>query len=729
MKTRSTKITPKQQADIDAKKRFDMRKSWFTLEMQRQRANRFQMAMDEDYYDSIQWLPEEAQEVRARGQNPVVYNEIKPTIDWLLGTERRTRTDFTIIPRSEKSEEAYEDAKTKTKVLKYLDDVNRVPFERSHAFDDAMKGGLGWLEVGVKADPDDEPIYTRSESWRNMLYDSLGRQRDLSDARYLFRFREVDMDIAEAIFPDKKEELQRAVLEADNGSYVNRWGANELHGDYATQDPGMPRRWVQFDTDAWMRNPRQRVLLIECWSNEPFKDTTSAGAGIHDRTVMRKRVSVMTEYDTLLESWSPYKHERFPFIPVWAYRRKRDGAPYSPIRPIRGPQDMLNKQMSKAHYRMSVNKITMEKGAYDAEVMDLEDIREENSAPDGIVVLADGGLQKFKNEPGAPLAAGDLQLAERNIIAIRTGSGITGENRGLDTNAVSGKAVNAKQEQGSLLTHELFDHALLARQIEGEITLSLIEQFMTQPKVIAVAGERAKFEHIAINEVDPVTGQKTNDVTARASRFVIGEQAWNRSLAESAFQETMQLLSQLAPVAPNVVMAVLDLVFEFHPSLPNKQAMLQRIRQVTGQQDPDGKMTPEQEQAKQQQEAMAKAQFEAQMAQLQADIKEAQAKGVKLEADAMAKRLEGLYMAAQAAQVLTAAPQIAPVADELAKSVGFQDMNGQAPLGGPVPTQTAPVAEPPELMQADGALAGIETPVADGIDPNALPTQPTGELL
>ncbi len=305
---------------------------------------------------------------------------------------------------------------------------------------------------------------------------------------------------------------------------------------------------------------------------------------------------------------------------------------------------------------------------------------------------------------------------KRNIIAIRSGSGITGENRGLDTNATSGKAVNAKQEQGSLLTHELFDSALLSRQLEGEMTLSLIEQFMTGPKIVAVSGERAKYEHVAINQVDPATGQKVNDITQRAARFVIGEQAWNRSLAESAFQETMQLLSQLAPVAPNVVMAVLDLVFEFHPSLPNKQAMLQRIRKVTGNEDPDGKLSPEQQQAQQQQSQLAQAQFEAQMAQFQTTIREAQAKGEKLDAEAMGKRMEALYVAAQAAQVLTAAPQIAPVADQLAMSVGFKDLNGQAALGAPVDVQQ-PAQPVPEPMQADGAMAGIETPAPDGVMP------------
>jgi hypothetical protein len=100
--------------------------SWFDQEMRRQSHNRFQMALDEDYYDSIQWQADEAAEVKARGQNPVVYNETKPMIDWLIGVERRTRVDFKVYSR-DGTPEGDNDAQVKTKLLKYLQDVNRTP--------------------------------------------------------------------------------------------------------------------------------------------------------------------------------------------------------------------------------------------------------------------------------------------------------------------------------------------------------------------------------------------------------------------------------------------------------------------------------------------------------------------------------------------------------------------------------------------------------------------------
>jgi len=147
--TTGRKKLPATQAEKDKHSRL---MSWFHQEMQRQAHNRYQMSLDEDYYDSMQWLPEEAAELKARGQNPTVYNEIKPTIDWLIGVERRTRTDFNIISMHDDSPQADEDAKAKTKLLKYIAEVNRLEFERSHAADDAFKAGLGWIEVGISPD-------------------------------------------------------------------------------------------------------------------------------------------------------------------------------------------------------------------------------------------------------------------------------------------------------------------------------------------------------------------------------------------------------------------------------------------------------------------------------------------------------------------------------------------------------------------------------------------------
>ena len=683
--------------------------AWFHQELRRQAANRFQMALDEDYYDSDQWRPEDAQESIRRGQYPVSWNEVKPTIDWLIGTERRTRMDYKVIPRNEQSDEADADGKAKTNLLKYLDDVNRGGFERSQAFDDCIKAGLGWIEVGVRGDPEDEPIYKRSESWRNMLYDSLDPRRDLDQSRYLFRYKFVDLDVAQAYFPGKTDALERAAMGSDSSDHYMNWFYGRRVEDYDTGAPMLEARWTYFDSSAWLANPRRRVMLIECWYREPFTKSTGEGAGITDRTFMRMRCAVMTEQEMIIDAWSPYRHNKFPFIPVWCYRRKRDNAPYGAVRAQRGPQDVINKTMSKAVWTASANQIIAEKDAFDPKEMTVDEIRDEMSAPDGLAILAVGGLSKFKKIESQALTDGFVRLASHGVESIRTGSGVTGENRGLETDAKSGKAIGLKQEQGGVVTAEIFDNTLLARQMEGEIELSLCEQYITEPLTFPVPGERGRHEYHSVNQVDPMTGRVSNDITARAGRFIIGEQAWRQSLMQASFESMMDLMGKIAAFAPQAVTAMLVGVLEL-ADIPNKQSMLKQVREALGQPDPDSKPTPEEQQAQAMRQSQQEQTAQAQLDLLLAKVAEAKARGEKLSADSLLAMMTSFFQALQAAQIVATVPGVAPPADAILQGGGFKPVpGGQDPnLPAPATLQPpAPALPGPTLLA--GHLQGIQT--------------------
>lgn len=721
----------KERADKEAAdRRFRQRKSWFITEQMRQRANRYQMALDESYYDGDQWTPDEAAAVRARGQNPVVFNECKPLGDFLIGTERRTRTDFSVVSRSDDSDEAHQEALAKTSLLKFVDDLNRASFVRSDAADDQFKAGLGWVEVGVRPDPVDYPIYKRNESWRNMLHDSLGQSRMPSEWRYVFRYREIDFDIAEVMVPPSKVDLLRkAIINADTRQYMDYWNGQPLTGMQSVTDLALTGKWTTYDADAWLNNPRERVMLIECWATEPYRDPRDGDAeNLIDFPTLRKRVAIMTEHDTLMESWSPYSHDMYPFIPYWCYRRKKDGMPYGVIRQHRGPQDSLNKHMSKAQFRISTRQVWMEDGALDPEVMDEDEFEDEVGDPSAILKFARGALsgKKVEVKEGVQLAQADIQLAEQFRASIRNSSGVSTEDRGQDPHSVSGKARAIREAQGSKLTAEPFDHMLLARQLEGEITLSLVEQYHDQPMVFADIGSgRKRATYIRANQPDPQNpGRKINDIQGRKHAFVIGETPWQQSLAEAAFESMLEVLGQLGSVAPQPVLAILDIVFEMHPTLPKRDEIVKRIRQVNGQDDPDQGETPESRQRKMDQQRLAQAQLEAQIEGLRADVAEAKARGEKLTAEAMKARLEALYVAAQGAGALLQAPGATPVADELLRSAGYQDAGATGSVIDPaaMPAQPAQPAAPidstpmptpagaPPPLQGDGEAAGIETP-------------------
>jgi hypothetical protein len=704
-------------------------------ERDRTAEERIQASIDEDMYDHLQWRPEDAQVLIDRGQLPLVFNESRQTIDWIAGTEKRMRKDYKVLPREKNDEQG---AEVKTQVVKYTDDVNLTEWHVSKAFKQASLSGLSWLEEGINVEPGEEIIFAGSEDWRNVYRDSRSRLFDLKDARYLFRRKVVDLDYAQALLPKASEHL-RAIAHADETmSDDDIWYLGErLTGasDILNND-GLPSSWR--DRRAYVSNSyddrgrRTAVELLECWYRVPQtvkvfqagplygKIVNLADPGhvqlVNDKTAMyeavkmRMRAMIATKDKPLWDGTSPFRHGNFTLIPLWGYRRYRDGMTYGAMRGMRDLQDDMNKRASKALWLLSANRIVMDEGAVD----DLEEARQEAARPDGIIVKKANKELRFE-KPTAEIQ-GNLEMMDRDSRAMRNVGGVTDENLGRDTNAQSGIAIERKQDQGSLTSSELFDNRLLARKLAGRLRLSHIEQFWTQEKAIRIVGEGAPMQWLDVNKIDPDNpdGPRLNDLNAREADFHVAEQDYRESYTRAAMEQMFELLGQIATYAPNVVLAVLDLAVD-SAEIKNKDEWVARIRKLNGQRDPTKAPTPEE-----QQKAFADAQKAALMdqmgmEQLKLQLQELQAKISKLDTEAISKRVDAMFAALQAAQIVAITPAVATVGDTIMAGAGFKDQNGQDP-NLPTPAQPAqPPATPPQQP-------GIGDPGAQV--PNDQPTPP-----
>ena len=707
-------------------------------ESERQGEERIQMAIDEDYYDHLQWRPEDAEVLIERGQAPLVFNESRQTIDWITGTEKRMRKDYKILPREEGDEAG---AELKTKLVKYTDDVNMTHWHRSRAFKQTATAGLGWLEEGINPDPEAEMIFSSTEDWRNVFRDSRSRELDMSDARYLFRRKITDLDYAMALLPGKENELNTSArLMADGDDEDPIWYLGEkLTGASETEWKDQTARFG--DRSAYVKRNgyhdngrRQAVELLECWYRVPesvkvFNEgplkgkifeqdnaehaALAVGAKMYATVKMRMRVMICTKQHCLWDGPSPFTHQRFLLVPVWGYRRARDGQVYGPMRGMRDIQDDLNKRRSKALFALSSNRIVMDEGAVD----DVEELREEAARPDAVIVKNSGKELKFEKQT-ADFSA-NMQLADQDAQSLRNVGGVTNENLGRDTPAQSGIAIERKQDQGSLTTAELFDNLMLAIKLAGQLRLSHIEQFWTEEKAIRIVGDNKPVEWVKVNQVDPVTGEVLNDITATQADFIVDTQDYRASLAQAAMDQMFELLGKVATFAPQVVLSVLDLLVE-SADIKNKDEWVTRIRKINGQRDPAKPPTPEETQAEQEGQAK-QAEVEAlEKRMLTAKVEETEAKAKLLSADEVLKRVETMFSALQAAQVLATVPGVAPAADEITKSAGMED---QQPGGFVAPPQAGVLAEEPAAMAGlpefgpapadsglEGMQAGIETP-------------------
>ena len=665
-------------------------------ELDIQADNRAQMHLDEEFYDNIQYEEGEEERIRDLGMVPIVCNVIATTINWIIGTERRMRTDFKILPRRAEDGPA---AQAKTEYLKFVSDANYLPFKRSAAFEEAVKSGIGFLEDGIQ-DGAGDPIMSDQVSWRNVLWDS-NAKADQSNARYQFKSRHVDLDILEALFPRRRGQLRMAASNSEDAPGLDAFGDEPMDSvENETNFAG----GAGTDVDADYSRPRVRV--IEAWFTKPAKvqklikgeqpggtfigeiydpmsrghwnELASGQAIVADRTEMRVFVAIMTTTDLLHVQESPYRHNRFPLTPIWCYRRGATGQPYGVIRGLRTMQEDINRRLMKALAIISSNKTIMDEGA----VPDLDEYAEEAARPDGIIVKSPG--KHLEMGVDRDLSATHMQIMSAEIALVQSVSGVTDENLGRKTNASSGIAITARQDQGALATAAIFDNLRLSSMRQGEIQLSLIEQFVDEERQFRVVSARGKADFLTVNSTDAESGEVMfeDDITASKADFVISEQAWASSMRQAQVAELMQVITQLATAAPQVALAVLDLAVELM-DIPSRDEFVKRIRGITGMPDPDAtEPTPEEQaKAKAAQEAQDRAvrmeeatiaEKEASASQKGAAAAEAETRVRNAAQDEVLKRIEAQAQALMLAVQAISTPAAAPVADIALREAGYR---------------------------------------------------------
>ena len=672
-------------------------------ELDRQYYNRLEMAADEAFYNHRQWDDEDVRTLEDRGQMPLTFNIIFTSINWIIGAQRRQRTQYRILARKK---DGVAQAELKTKFMKYLSDVNDTHFEISAAYAEVVKAGLSFLETGLTYNTDGEIIHENHVSWRDLLWDSACRKSDMSDARYMFRLRWVDLDRAKAMFPERAELLEMSAerLSATGGLldglgdypsdvhessfFDSAYGLTQTGQDYLPYDGS----FAESPTGGLGYGYRPRVRLIECWFRMPqqarfmrggqfdgelfdpasighYIDVEQGHASISTRPAEMMKVGVMTRLGFVYRADSPYRHNRFPFTPIWAFKDSDTGLPYGIIRGLRDPQRDINKRASKLLFLISSKRVLLEEGSVD----DVETFREEVARPDAILEYKAG---RKPPEIGTDMAEASQQwnLLDFNRQMLENIAGVNRDNLGIQTNSQkSGRAIIAHQEQGSLSIQTLTDNLSRGYREHGRKVLSNVEQFVSEEKVVRISGERgATYERI--NAEDDLS----DSITATKADFIVSEDQFSDTMRQQAVSSLLELMQTLASTNPEIVTAVLDLLVE-SMDIPNHTVIVQRIRDLTGQDDPDkdpnAPPTPEEQakmeaEAKQQQMAERMAESELMLQESKAAKEAALAR--KAETDIQnalvnmsASQLDMLIKAIQGARELVEIPAAGPAADSL----------------------------------------------------------------
>ncbi len=148
-------------------------------------------------------------------------------------------------------------------------------------------------------------------------------------------------------------------------------------------------------------------------------------------------------------------------------------------------------------------------------------------------------------------------------------------------------------------------------------------------------------EFVEINTPAEYAEEVENDITATQADFIVEADAYHATVRQAMFESFGEMITKLPP---EVSVQLLDLWLDLS-DLPGKDAMVERIREINGQSDPDEDQDNPEVQARLQAEAEEQARqkeieermLELEMALKDAEVGEKDAEAEKDRADAQAK--------------------------------------------------------------------------------------------
>jgi hypothetical protein len=702
---------------------------------------RLQADIEADYVDGNQLDSKLLQRLREVGIPPAKENIVGPAIAAVCGYEAKTRTDWRVTPDGDPQGQDVADALNYR--LNQAERYSKADEAMSAAFRPQASVGLGWVEVARSNDPFGYNKRCRYVHRNEIYWDMRAKEADLSDAGWLVREKFVKKSRAKAAFPKHKELIDQA----DAASGMGGYGGYVVEGGLSTGlQPGINvnRAWTTKE-QAWYRRETNEVCIVELWyrrwvsvyvlkmrggrvvefdaDNAAHQAAVMSGQGILEKsTVARVRRSYWIGPHCLDDAPSPHPHPHFPYVPFWGYREDMTGIPFALVRDMVFPQDNLNSTIAKLRWGLAATRTERTKGAV---AMSDDQFRRQVARPDADIVL---DAEHFRSNPGArfevkrdfQLNAQQFQLMADSRASIERVSGITASLQGRQGTARSGLQEQTQLEQSQVSIADLMDNFKSARALVGEMLLAMeIEDIGHEEEVVVIEGDVLnEARQVVLNkqEQDPDTGllYLSNDVLRTRMKVSLDDVP-----SSSSFRaQQLNSLSESIKAMPGEMQSV---VFPFMVDLmdlPRKKQVVEAIRNASGQADPN----QQREQIKQ---------------ELMHDLKERElankerltnAQIKKLMADAVQTGVQAAFSAMQGGAQVAQMPMIAPIADAIMQSAGYQ-----APSPGgddpnyPTPAAASPAIDlarplmppgaqentspafPPIPQQASSGMDGIET--------------------
>jgi hypothetical protein len=459
-----------------------------------------------------------------------VYNEVKPKVDMLVGMAAQLKSAPMPMPASD---EDVAFAELVTGAYEHVRNELRSARVELNCFEHMIKGGLDYQHFWIDTENPFKPkIRTAHVPARDCWIDPLSTEYDMSDARYFFRDKWISEDEVKARYPHVPTDQMRVV------------GSSQLHYpkyfDLTTDKYRIVEVWFRYLEEVfWFINPlTEKEEWLRPAQFKKFEKALREGVEIAPGQVFQlpedqsldsvKRFKKNIYYaiytgDTLLEKGaSTFRFDRFPYVPYGAYYDEDNNRWFGAIAMMKDPQRNLNTMRRQLTHLLQ----TAPRGILMHEVgsiLNIEDYETRGADPTFHMEIAQGHLDKvkFSNQPQInPIYQ---YLDGMNSQGMKDASGIQDSLMGVQTTSrEAGVSVQMRQESNIAVLHILFSNYSESRRMAAEITLSLMQQYMTEPDVIRIEGQNG-MELLQINTQTNPQNEGFNDISSMKFDIVLEE--------------------------------------------------------------------------------------------------------------------------------------------------------------------------------------------------------------
>lgn len=623
----------------------------------------------------LQWTDEEKAILASEGRPYYEFNEIAPAIDSALAQQLGNKMDITFLPAGGNSDAVI--AKALNKTMKHIAHMNQLHQVEHNVFANGIIMGRGFAELGLSFEKSQRGhIFVRSTDPLDVMIDPDAKSLDPDTWKRVLIKRWWTADEIEAAYgPEKRREVeQREQAESDfgvsdDGVIPNRLGGETAHFDQTwNDDVGIKRyRIIDMQESEWKMTQvaifdDDDIRIIEGISKEKIKQLEAAGAVITKRMQRRIRWTVATNNVVLHDNYSP-----LPFFSVVMFAGYfRSGLTKGMVDNAIDPQQAYNKGMSQ--YLHTIN--TTANSGWKIKKNSLTDLDKERlktqGSRAGFILEFEGDYEPRKIEQNQ-IPSGLAEWINRSRAAIRDAT-IPEAARGIQSNEVSGVAIQARQFAAQQQLVVPLNNLSYFRALLGKRLLKMIQMFMTGPRILRVTemdpstGQDVQ-EEIAINQIQE-DGSILNDLTIGEYDVVISETPMKSTLDTTEFSQMTELLSLGLQIPPWFVI--------LKSNISNRVEIAEAMRTAV-------------EGAKNQPDPMMEQQLKLMEGQLAKQIAETE----KLKAQAVEIKTKAVYAGIQTGGAIAMNSEIADIADQVLVRSGFEERQGEEVFNG-VPQDTAP---------------------------------------